>query len=242
LALSGAAEGRGTLRVLFVGDSIGSYWNTPASMKEVARSIAAAPMLNVEVSIIGEVESLQGHLSDTYGKRGLIAIRRGGWDVVVLQENPYEPLARRDDFFSAVTTLAAEARKVNAEAVLYEPFALASGSVVFSSESSWSGGNPQVMQARLGEACGQIADRLHLRQARVGDAFEWVRVHHPEIPLYESDKIHPSPAGAFLEACVIVAQLTGTDPRHSEWLPPYGVTPAQAGILRAVPALAGLSD
>jgi hypothetical protein len=98
------------------------------------------------------------------------------------------------------------------------------------------------MQARLREACGQIAERLHLRQARVGDAFEWVRMHYPEINLYENDKIHPTPAGSFLQACVLASLLTGTELRDSGWLPPYGVTKAQAGILRAVPALAGLSN
>jgi hypothetical protein len=51
--------------------------------------------------------------------------------------------------------------------------------------------------------------------------------------LRENDKIHPSPCGAFLEPCVIVRLLTGGDPRGSKWLPPEGVTEAQARILRS---------
>jgi hypothetical protein len=228
--------------VLLIGDNITTIWNTAASMEKVAWSTAAAPLLSVTLSATCCLESLQAHLSDTYGKVGLKAIRQGGWDVVVLLENPFEPLVRRKDFFSAVTILAAEARRMKAEAILVEPFALAPGSVVFSSEASWSGGDPQTMQARLREACGQIAERLHLRQARVGDAFEWVRMHYPEIDLYENDKIHPTPAGSFLEACVVAALLTGRDPSQSSWVPPYGVTEAEARIIRAVPTLAGLSN
>ena len=228
--------------ILLIGDNITTIWNTAASVEQVAWSTAPASRLNVALSATCCLESLQGHLSETYGKPGLKAIRQGGWDVVVLMENPYEPLIRRGDFFSAITVLTAEARRMKAEVVLFEPFALAPGSVVFGSEASWSGGDPRTMQARLREVCGQIAGRLHLPVARVGDAFEWVRMHHPEIGLYENDKIHPSPAGSFLQACVIASLLTGKDLRDSGWFPSYGVTEDQARILRAVPALAGLSN
>ena len=232
-AAAGPAAGRPVLNVLFVGNSIGTYWKAPAWIGEIAQSLPGGPTLKVEVSDAGAVENLNAHLSRTYGSKGLVDIRRGGWNLVVLQENPYEPLQQRERFSSAVSTLVGEARKTGAEVVLFEPFALAAGSVVYSSEGDWSGGSPSSMQSHLRQACDLVAGKLSLRQARVGDAFGWVAGHHPEIPLYENDKIHPSPCGAFLAACVIARLLTGGDPRDSTWLPPMGVTAAQARSLRA---------
>jgi hypothetical protein len=230
--------GHTTVRVLLVGNSIGSYWSSTSWMGEIARSLGATPLPKVEASVTGRVESLQAHLSDTYGLMGLTAIRKGGWNIVVLQENPYEPLLRQDGFFSSVTRLAGEARKGGAEVILFEPYALAPGSVVFG--EPWSGGSAQKMQDLLRRACDQIAVTLHMRQARVGDAFEWVSAHNPEIDLYENDKIHPSPCGAFLQACVLVSLLTGRDVRESRWLPKNGVVEAQARVLRAAASMSAL--
>jgi hypothetical protein len=51
---------------------------------------------------------------------------------------------------------------------------------------------------------------------------------------------HPSAGGSYLLACVLacvlVAAITGNDPRAATWLPPAGVTEAQAVVPREAAA------
>jgi hypothetical protein len=239
-AVAGGAycEARSVKHVLFVGNSLISNWNSTAWVGEIANTMGAAALFDVKAVLMERVESLQAHLSATYSSIGLNEIRKGGWDIVVLQENPYEPLKRQEDFYSSITTLAAEARTAGAEVILFEPFSIAAGSVVYYPTELWSGGNPVEMQARLRKSCAQIADRLKLRQARVGDAFEWSLAHTPTIDLYENDKLHPSTRGAYLIACVCAALITGKDPRISSWIPQTGVSQAQARVLRTAASMA----
>jgi len=220
-------------RVLFVGDSLVDYWSATAWAARIAKSLGSASLGDIEVASNDRMGALEEHLSPTYGERGLAAIRRGGWDAVVLQENAFEPLKRPDHFSAAVEKLAAEARKAGARVVLLEPFAVAAGSVVYNSSEQWSGGSPAAMQGRLRDAVSRVAGRLKLDQARVGDAFELALARDSTLALWENDKLHPSAAGAYLQACVFVVVLTGLDPRESHWRPDTGVSEKEAGVLRA---------
>ena len=47
---------------------------------------------------------------------------------------------------------------------------------------------------------------------------------------------HPSAGGSYLMACVLVAAITGKDPRAATRLPPAGVTEAQAVVPREAAA------
>jgi hypothetical protein len=62
--LSRNADGqvRSTLHVLLVGNSVGSYWNCTAWAGEIAKSIGAIPVPEVQSSVIGRTEGLQSHL------------------------------------------------------------------------------------------------------------------------------------------------------------------------------------
>ena len=242
----------GPLRVLFVGDTLGTYWDAAASIAGISGSLSKTRVAEVRVSNVG-FTGLRAHVSaaaatlscfpDDPSLSGLTLIRQGGWDVVVLQDSPWEPLAEHYEFLSSVTTLATEARRIGAEVILLEPFAPDRGSVVFSGEAGRFGGNPRAMQDRLRRASKEVARRLGIRQARVGDAFEWMTAHAPGVDLYEKDKLHPSRRGAFLLSCVVAAALTGQDARESCWLPREGITPAEADVLRsAAAAVASVTD
>jgi len=223
-----AADFRAPVRVLILGNTIGSAWNAPSWTEQIGRSAGHA--LAVQASMYHYVESLAAQFSPTYKEKGLTAVRAGGWSFIILEENPYEPVLRRDGFFQSVTRLAAEAKARGAETILVEPFALDAGSVFYGEPRS--GGSPERMQALLREACNLIAARLGLRQARVGEAFAWMRARYPEVILYENDKIHPSACGSFLEACTLESVLDSGDAADRRWLPPRWVGAEQAQKLR----------
>jgi hypothetical protein len=233
IAGSITCQERKTARVLFIGDSLVDYWGSTAWAAKIIQGIGGATPIDAQAVMIDRMGPLEEHLSKTYGEKGLTAIRKGGWDFVVLQENPYEPLRRPDGFSAAATRLATEAQKAGARVILLEPFAIAAGSIVYNASESWSGGTPAAMQALLRERVAQVANKLNAQEGRVGDAFEWALAHHPTLVLYENDKLHPSPCGAYLQACVLAVVLTGRDPQKSSWLPETGVSKAEAHVLRA---------
>ena len=237
------------LRVLFVGDTLGSYWDTPTLIAAIFAGFPGTRRPQIQYSDVGGT-GLQAHISaadpsSAYqpcspvapSGAGLNMIHQGGWDVVVLEDGPWEPLTNDYQFLSSVTRLVTEARRVGASVLLLEPFSPGEGSIVFSGETKRFGSGPGAMQARLRRASGDVAHRLGIRQARVGDAFEWVRAHAPGMEIMENDKIHPNRRGAFLLSCVVAAALTGRDARDSRWLPSDGITPAEADTLRTAAAL-----
>ena len=236
------------LRVLFVGDTLGSYWDSPRSIGEIYASLCGMRPPEILYSDVGGT-GLRAHISASDpssgyppcfpidpSKAGLLMIRQGDWDVVVLQDSPWEPLTEHYQFLSSVTTLAIEARRVGANVLLLEPFSADRGSIFFQDEAERFGNSPGAMQEKLRRASGEVARRLGIRQARVGDAFEWLRAHAPEMDILENDKIHPNRRGAFLLSCVVAATLAGRDARESRWLPSEGVTPAEAEMLRSAAA------
>ncbi len=71
------------LRVLFIGNSYTYFNNLPELLRAVAASQKDGPRIETEGSLSGG-KSLQWHWENS---RALEAIRRGGWDFVVLQEH-----------------------------------------------------------------------------------------------------------------------------------------------------------
>ncbi len=132
--------------------------------------------------------------------------------------------------------LSTEAKATGAAVVFYETWAEdPEGTLVKAVktyEKSWSGGNPEEMQARIRKAYVRATSEADGRMARVGDAWVKILSEHPEIELYTPDGIHPSECGSYLVACVFVNVITNLDPRDAKWRP-EGVSEKEAIILRA---------
>lgn len=64
----------------------------------------------------------------------------------------------------------------------------------------------------LDELFHKVVWQQNLTMVLVGPAWEAARKARPNIQLYASDGIHPSPAGVYLTACVFYASLTGESP------------------------------
>jgi hypothetical protein len=159
------------------------------------------------------------------------AIRKGGWDTVIIQGLSTEPLDDLERFLSTSAVLAQEARSAGADVVFFQTWAFEAKHLYYL--NAWSGGNFKEMQARLRKAYTRAAEDTGGRIAPVGDVWEVVMAEHEEIKLYSSDRKHPSECGSYLAACVLTMVLTDRDPRDATWLPDSGVTESEAEVLRA---------
>ena len=88
--------------------------------------------------------------------------------------------------------------------------------------------------ARLQASFDRLTREHGLTSAPVGRVWEKVLREHPEINLYQPDGSHPSPAGAYLAACVLYATVYGESPAG---LPATnGVDAKAAAAIRAAAA------
>ncbi|GKX57144.1 hypothetical protein SOASR030_32560 [Leminorella grimontii] len=123
------------------------------------------------------------------------------WDVVVLQGNSNEPIAKEEStrryFTESATQMAKIAHEAGSKVVYFMTWAKLK--------------KPEETQ-KLAEAYIDIARKTGGYVAPVGLAFEKAMKTHPEIRLYHSDNMHPSLAGTYLAACVFFATLYNQSP------------------------------
>jgi hypothetical protein len=219
------------IRVLFIGSSTTYTNNMPIWVTELSKNLGSVPQIEVTDRTVSSAR-LRDHLKDTYWG-GLGAIRKGGWDIVVLQGYRQEPLDEPEQFFMAAAKLAEEVRATAAEPLFFQTYAYQQGYYAYEMVPCL-GGNTAEMQMRISTAYAKAAEQAGTRVARVGDAWLWVLNNNPEIKLYSSDMVHPSACGSYLMACIFVSLFTGNDPREATWIPSVGVTEAEAKVLRAV--------
>ena len=182
------------LRVLFIGNSY-TFFN--GGLGTIVQQLAAANKSGrtlefVEITRGGQ--TLEGHWTD--GK-ALAAIRRGGWDVVVLQEHSLRPLQAKDKMWHYARMFDAEIKKVGAKTIFYE---------------TWARKNKPEMQVALCAAYEGIARELKAALAPAGLAWQNALKTNPKLSLHIPDLSHPSPAGTYLNACVFYQVLFDQSP------------------------------
>jgi hypothetical protein len=182
------------LRVLFVGNSYTFYNGGLGTLVQqlAAASRNARPLEFVEVTR-GD-QTLEGHWKD--GK-ALAAIKRGGWDVVVLQEHSLGPIDARERMWKYARMFDAEIRKTGARTIFYQ---------------TWARKNRPEMQAALCAAYEGIAKELKAAIAPAGVAWQNALKNNPKLSLHVPDLSHPSPAGSYLNACVFYQVLFNQSP------------------------------
>jgi len=104
------------MRVLLIGNSYTYVNDLPMVIADLAAAAHDARPFAPEVVLVGGA-TLESHIA---GPDALPAIARGGWDVIVLQEQSTRPLTDPDKMRRDVRTLAEAAKKVNAKIVLCE--------------------------------------------------------------------------------------------------------------------------
>ena len=193
-ALTPANNAKKPLRVLFIGNSY-TFFN--GGLGTAVKGLASAvkdgrPFEYVEVTKGGQ--TLEGHWND--GK-ALAAIRKGGWDFVVLQEHSLGALDRREKMFQYAKMFDAEIRKTGAETVFYE---------------TWGRKNRPEMYGVVEQAYVSLASQLKAVVAPAGAAWSMALKSNPTLALHIADLSHPTPAGTYLNACVFYETFFGKSP------------------------------
>ncbi len=200
-----------TQKVLFLGNSYTSVNNLPQMFKDVA--------LSVNDSVIFDVNApggytFQGHSTNA---TSLAKIMAGDWDYVVLQEQSQMPSFPDQqvltDVFPYANQLDSLVNLYNscAETVFYMTWGRKNGDA--SNCASW----PPVctyngMDSLLNLRYQMMAEQNDAIVSPVGEVWNYMRVNHPEIELYQSDESHPSTAGTYLAACTFYATIFRKDP------------------------------
>ena len=184
------------LRVLFIGNSYTYYNNLPEIFTALAR--AAAPDREVEARMVTIGGQTLLHMYERSNARE--AIRAGKWDYVVLQEHSLLGGGLRDG-----------------ESVVNGPAMLRRGARLFNADIeragaktvmtlTWSRKAAPESQADLNFAYDSVARELGAILVPAGPA--WQQARRENIAeLYQSDGSHPSAAGSYLLACVLVNKL-----------------------------------
>src|SRR5687767_15120676 len=123
-ATSAAAQGKPT-RILFIGNSLTSVTDIPARLQALAREMGRAAEVE---SVTANGYSLADHLADG---RALAAIRKGGWDFVVLQQGTSGRADSRAELVASARRFAAPIREAGAKPALYMVWPLSDRSYEF---------------------------------------------------------------------------------------------------------------
>jgi hypothetical protein len=183
-----------SLRVLLIGNSHLAGNDVPGLLTQLARNEDRKLVIE---SILRGGFTLENHWNagDT-----LAAIRRGGWDVVVLQAQSLEPIDRQVNYFKFVRLFNTEVRRAGARTVLHLGWARKDL------------GNPLELQARWTAATSEIAREIGAGVVPVGLAWMNSLTSFPELSLYGPDGNHATLAGSYLAACAYFAALYQKSP------------------------------
>jgi hypothetical protein len=181
--------------VLFVGNSLTYTHDLPLVVEALADS-AGAPPLAVAM-IAGPDAALSDHWDATGVTAARPTIARGGWEVVVLQQGPSSRDDSRALLRDYVGRFAAEIHAAGGAPALYQV---------------WPAAPNQADFPRALESYALAADDVDGLLLPVGEAWLAAWRRDPDLPLYAADGLHQSPAGTYLAALTIVAQLTGRSP------------------------------
>lgn len=203
-------SGKDSLRILWIGNSYTMYNDLPGMVSKIAAEQGVK---------LSPVRFLKGgeHLSGHYRNPLLIgALKKGGWDYVVIQEYSTGPAQSTREVISDTYHYAhlldslAKDGSPNVRVIFY---------------MTWGHKYTNVHNSRMRDPAYPLDENYtdfqnHLRLsylemtyensawcAPVGMAWQTVRREHPEIELYAKDNYHPSLAGSYLAAHCFVATI-----------------------------------
>jgi hypothetical protein len=144
------------------------------------------------------------------------AIRGGGYDYVVLQEQSTLPLKNAARMQENVRLFDQIIREAGARTVLY---------------LTWARGQTPGQQSAITEVYTSISGELKAIVVPAGVAWQRFLKSHDRPVLHDRDNSHPTIAGTYLTACVFVATLLKLSPEECQ-VPVDGLSPADAAILQ----------
>ncbi|MDD4848277.1 MAG: T9SS type A sorting domain-containing protein [Bacteroidales bacterium] len=198
------------LRVLFIGNSYTAVNNLPQMVSDVATSAGEAFIF--ESNTPGGC-TFQQHCSNT----SMTLICKGGWDVVVLQEQSQIPSFPINQVQSICFPFAAQ---LVDSIYSINPCARAMFYMTWGRENGDSENCPhwppvctyEGMDSLLYERYMTMGEENQADVAPVGAVWHHIREYFPEIELYSGDGSHPSLSGSYAAACTFFSLIFQQDP------------------------------
>lgn len=197
-------------RVLFIGNSYTAVNNLPQMVADVSASVGN--QITFESNTPGGC-TFQQHCNNN----SMTMICKGGWDVVILQEQsqiPSFPISQVENLCFPYAAQLVDSIYNNSpcsRAMFYMTWGRKNGD----SEncSNW----PPVctyegMDSLLHERYVTMGDSNHADVAPVGAVWHHIHDLFPEIELYSGDGSHPSLAGSYAAACTFFSMIFKNDP------------------------------
>ena len=178
--------------ILFVGNSLTYVNDLPAMLAALADSAGGQKLAVASVAFPDY--ALEDHWAEG---SALKAIKRGGWEVVVLQQGSSALPENRASLRQWTATYAAEIRKINAKPALY---------------MVWPQSDRQFDFQNVIDSYTLAASDVDGMLFPVGAAWLAVWKRDPSVQLYSADGLHPSVAATYLAAAVMYAKLYGRSP------------------------------
>lgn len=212
ISITGVTSGQGrTKRALFLGNSYTAVNNLPQLTAQLA--LSAGDTLYTDNHTPGGY-TLMGHSTNA---TSLAKLAQGSWDYVVLQEQsqlPSFPIAQVEaQVFPYARILDSLIHLSNscAQTVFYMTWGRKNGDAqncaTWPPVCTYSG-----MDSLLRLRYEQMALRNQALLSPVGAVWNYLRLHHPGIELYQPDESHPSTAGSYAAACCFYTTLFEKDP------------------------------
>jgi hypothetical protein len=209
-------------KVLIIGNSYTYFNNLPKMFEQVALAEQPPRHVHCEMIVKGGA-TLQQHWDEGHAVK---AIRQGGWDFVVLQEQSTlgmnfvvagQPrIVDANYYFAAARRFDAVIRKSGARTVIY---------------AFWARENvPQEDHEALAYDHFKLGKELGAIVAPVGLAWQAARKQNGRVALYHDDHSHPMPEGTYLAACTLYSACFGTVPAQ----PPLTITAQPVSVMGQV--------
>ena len=216
-------------RVLFIGNSYTEVNNLPQMTAAVASSMGYE--MTYSSNTPGGCTFSQHCTNESMN-----FIRRGGWDIVVLQEQSQYPSFPQSQVEAEVFPYAAQlveavyAASPCAEPMFYMTWGRRDGddrnARYFPILGTYEG-----MDSMLYERYVYMAEANDASVCPVGRVWRSLRETHPEIELYQSDGSHPSVAGTYAAACAFAVMFFHGDPLTVTYSPD-DLSVEVAGVIR----------
>ncbi len=205
------SRGRGPKKILFIGNSFTARNDLPGL---IAR-LAAARGRELEHRLIhAGGASLRAHWN---AGQAAEAIRDGGYEAVVLQEQSTLPVKNAARMHENVRLFDGAIKAAGAKAVLY---------------LTWARANTPDSQQAITDAYTAAGKELGAMVVPVGVAWQRFLRAHDRPVLHDRNQSHPTVAGSYLAACVFLAALFDESPVGIEADVP-GLSPEDRVALQA---------
>lgn len=191
--LSSGEEAHRPLRVLFVGNSYLYTNNLPGAVE----ALAASRGVVIEATMRAEPDySLADHLRDSR----FDALLKASWDWVVLQQGPSSLPGSKRELVESARLISARLRGRPSRIALM---------------SAWPAQRNAAMSSQAEASYREAAAAVDACVLPVASAWRIALAQPDPPPLYQADRLHPTPVGTLLAAMAVARGLLAVDQAQS---------------------------